>query len=178
MVRHLGTRAIYGAGIVLSRVSQKVLSVIQILKSAGARVGIVFHDVEPYQGTRLIDSIRRLFQVRTMRCALVLCDLAIFTVPPAKLSWIHVISPSLAFVPVGANLPIPTHSVAVPARDGVPTIAVFSITGGKSGTRETEIILGTVRYAAEKLGKLRLLVLDVTQNFGKARCRMACEISP
>ena len=137
---------------------QKVLSVIQILKSAGARVGIVFHDVEPYQGTRLIDSIRRLFQVRTMRRALVLCDLAIFTVPPAKLSWIHVISPSLAFVPVGANLPIPTHSVAVPARDGVPTIAVFSITGGESGTRETEIILGTVRYAAEKLGKLRLLV--------------------
>ena len=40
----------------------------------------------------------------------------------------------------------------------MPTIAVFSITGGESGTRETEIILGAVRYAAEKLGKLRLLV--------------------
>lgn len=67
---------------------QKVLRALKILKSAGARVGIVFHDVEPYSGTRLIDSVRRFVQVRTMRRALALADLAIFTVPLYKLSWL------------------------------------------------------------------------------------------
>ena len=42
---------------------QKVLRVVKILKSCGARVGIVFHDVEPYPGSRLIDSVRRFGQV-------------------------------------------------------------------------------------------------------------------
>jgi glycosyltransferase involved in cell wall biosynthesis len=40
----------------------------------------------------------------------------------------------------------------------VPTIGVFSITGGESGARETEIIIATVRHAAQELGKLRLSV--------------------
>src|SRR5208283_5791536 len=40
----------------------------------------------------------------------------------------------------------------------VPTIGVFSITGGESGARETQIILAAGRYAAEKLGKLRLSI--------------------
>jgi glycosyltransferase involved in cell wall biosynthesis len=137
---------------------QKVLRVLKILKSAGARVGIVFHDVEPYCGTHLVDSIRRFLQVRTMRRALALCDLAIFTVPPEKLSWIATSTPRSVFIPVGANLPISADSVSRPARDDVPTIGVFSITGGDSGARETKIILDAVRYAAAKLGKLRLLV--------------------
>jgi hypothetical protein len=66
---------------------QKVLSVLRILKSSGARVAIVFHDVEPYPGNRLIDSFRRLVQVHTMRRALAIADLAIFTVRPENLSW-------------------------------------------------------------------------------------------
>ena len=37
-------------------------------------------------------------------------------------------------------------------------MAVFSITGGKSGIRETQIIVAAVRYAAQKLGRLRLSV--------------------
>lgn len=49
---------------------KKVLRALKILKSAGARAGIVFHDVEPYPATRLIDSVRRFAQVRTMRHAL------------------------------------------------------------------------------------------------------------
>ena len=40
----------------------------------------------------------------------------------------------------------------------MPTIGVFSITGGEPGTRETQFILAAVRYAAQKLGRLRLSV--------------------
>jgi hypothetical protein len=136
---------------------QKVLRALNILKSAGTRIGIVFHDVEPFSGTRLIDSVRRFVQVRTMRHALSLADLAVFTVPPEKLSWPSTLLPQAAFVPVGPNLPIAPGTLAH-SQDAVPTIGVFSITGGESGASETQIILGSVRHTAQKLGKLRLSI--------------------
>ena len=137
---------------------QKVLRALNILKSAGARVGIVFHDVEPYPGTRLIDSVRRLIQVRTMRKALALANLAVFTVPPENLSWLSAAPPNAVFVPVGPNLPIPSTPWEPTQQGRVPTIGVFSITGGQPGARETRVILASVRHAAQKLGKLRLLI--------------------
>jgi glycosyltransferase involved in cell wall biosynthesis len=137
---------------------QRVLRIIRILKSAGARVGIVFHDVEPNHGQRLIDSVRRYVQVRTMRRALTLVDLTIFTVAPEKLSWLGVVPPKSAFIPVGPNLPISAECLAIRKPNDVPTIGVFSITGGDPGVRETRTILDAVRYASRKIGKLRLLV--------------------
>src|ERR1700686_872561 len=44
--------------------------VLKILKAAGVRVGIVFHDVEPYSGTRMIDKVRRRAQLHVMLKAL------------------------------------------------------------------------------------------------------------
>ncbi len=137
---------------------QKVLRAMEILKSAGARMGIVYHDVEPYPGTRLIDSFRRFLQVRTMRRALAIADLAIFTVPPERLSWLPAVPPNAAFIPVGPNLPIPLVPPALSNQNPVPTIGVFSITGGESGARETQIILAVVRHAAQKLGKFRISI--------------------
>lgn len=135
---------------------QKVLRALEILKSAGARVGIVFHDVQPYPGTRLIDFLRRFIQIRAMRSALSLRDLAVFTVPPEKLHWLPAVPPQAVFIPVGPNLPIPpqVHSPQNP----VPTIGVFSITGGKAGACETQTILASVRYAVQELGRLRLSI--------------------
>ena len=40
----------------------------------------------------------------------------------------------------------------------MPTIGVFSITGGESGARETRVIIAAVRHASKKIGKLRLSV--------------------
>ena len=137
---------------------QKLLRALKILKAAGARVGIVFHDVEPYPGTRLIDSVRRFDQVCTMRRTLALADLSVFTVPPERLSWLTVAPSNAVFIPVGPNLPIPTLLTASSQQDHPPTIGVFGITGGEGGTRETKIILAAGRYAAQSLGKLRLSV--------------------
>lgn len=137
---------------------QKVLRALNILKSAGARVGIVFHDAEPYSGTRLVDLLRRFVQVQTMRRTLSKADLAIFTVPPEKLSWLLDVPPHAAFIPVGPNLPIPAKFLTVSRQERISTIGVFSITGGESGGRETQIIVAAVRYAAQRLGRLRLSV--------------------
>jgi glycosyltransferase involved in cell wall biosynthesis len=137
---------------------QRVLRVVEALRSAGTRLGIVFHDVEPYPGTRLIDSLRRFDQVWTMRRMLAQADLTVFTVPPDKLSWLTGAPSNAVFIPVGPNLPIPFVPPTCSLQDSVPTIGVFSITGGESGAREIQIILGASRYAAQKLGKVRLSV--------------------
>ena len=44
--------------------------VLNILKTAGARVGVVFHDIGPFSGTRVIDKVRRRAQLRVMLKAL------------------------------------------------------------------------------------------------------------
>jgi len=182
--------------------------VLHMLKSAGARVAVVFHDVEPFSSPRLIDQLRQCVQLRIMRRALEMADLAIFTVPLYKLSWLPFIptnavytdptapanrklSPkalesvlgSLApetlrklaagnnaadhpsplmlrshFIPVGPNLPIPEEWQPSPRPNDIPTIGVFSITGGEQGAIETQKILAAVQHAAKTLGKLRLSV--------------------
>ena len=140
----------------------KFSRVLQILKTADARIAIVFHDVEPFRGPRLVDHLRTRVQLHTMRRALAASDLAIFTIPLEKLSWLAGSSSRAHFIPVGPNLPIPIPVEQDFSRVGnggaTPTIGVFTITGGEPGARETKIILAAVRYAAQKLGKLRLSV--------------------
>jgi glycosyltransferase involved in cell wall biosynthesis len=92
-----------------------------------------------------------------MRRALSLADSAIFPVALQQLSWLPHASSKAKFIPVGPNLPIPT--TAIPAvSNSVPTIGVFSITGGEPGARETNLIIPAVASASEKLGALRLSI--------------------
>ena len=140
---------------------QRFLRVLRILKAAGARIGVVYHDVEPYPGARWMDRIRRRVQLHVMREATRLSDAAVFTVPLEKVSWIKPSCAKAVFVPVSANLP--TTSGAVSRRDvssgGKRSIAVFGITGGASTQREIEEIVEAVRFAAARVKDLRLVVL-------------------
>lgn len=135
----------------------KVLRVLTALVAAGARVAVLFHDVEPFPGTRLIDRWKRAAQIHTMHQAVSFAEKVIFTVAPEKLSWLHRVPLNAVFVPVGPNLPIPETNAA-PVVCDVPTIGVFSITGGEAGARETKLIVESVREASRTLGRLRLSV--------------------
>ncbi len=135
--------------------------VLRTLKAAGARVAVVFHDVEPYSGTRVIDGLRRRAQLRTMLEALRLSDAAVFTVPMKNVSWIKRHPVKGHFIPVGANLPTSSEANS---RQGISTggilsVAVFGITGGEWGRSEIENIVEAVRFAVLRTGKLRLIVL-------------------
>jgi hypothetical protein len=134
---------------------RKVLRVFDILKNASARIAVVFHDVQPYPAATLSAQVRRFFQLRTMRQMLSRVDLAVFTVPMEKLSWLHAAPPTAVFIPDGPNLPI-TASSSV--SHNPPIVAVFGITGGHGGIWETQAIISATRFAAEKLGPLRLSV--------------------
>jgi glycosyltransferase involved in cell wall biosynthesis len=137
---------------------RKVLGVLETLKEGSARVGIVYHDVESYPGSRVLDKIRRVSQLRAMRDALSLADAGVFTVALDHVSWVSKTESKAHFIPVGPNLPVPK---TVPSRSvsvELPSVAVFSITGGQAGEQETRTILAAVRHAVGKIGRLRLSV--------------------
>jgi glycosyltransferase involved in cell wall biosynthesis len=95
------------------------------------------------------------------RAVLRLSDAAVFTVPMENISWIKRHPRKGHFIPVGANLP--TSSEANSRKDistgGKLSVAVFGITGGEAGGKEIEKIVEAVRFAASRVGNLRLIVL-------------------
>jgi glycosyltransferase involved in cell wall biosynthesis len=147
--------------------------VLKILKAAGVRLCVVFHDVEPYSGKRVIDGLRRRTQLRVMLQSLRLSDEAVFTVPLQKNSWIKHEPGKGCFIPVGANLPT---SGEANSRQGISTgrklsVAVFSITGGESGRWEIDNIVEAVRFAASRVGNLRLIVFGRNAQNAEAELR-------
>jgi len=135
--------------------------VLRTLKAAGVRLAVVYHDVEPYSGKRSIDRLRRGAQVRAMREAVRISDVAVFTVPMEKLSWMKSQCGNAVFIPVGANFPTTSEANS---RKGISTggklsVAVFGITGGEAGRNEIENIAEAVRFAATRVKNLRLIVL-------------------
>jgi glycosyltransferase involved in cell wall biosynthesis len=139
----------------------RFLRVLRILRQAGARVAMVYHDVLPYHGSRTIDKLRRRAQIHAMNEALRSCDLGVFTVPVSKLLWIGKKRTRAVFIPVGANLPEPETAWTVQRGEAnrLPAIAVFGITGGEGGIWEIASISEALQIVAERLGKLRLVVM-------------------
>ncbi|MGH9740762.1 MAG: hypothetical protein ACRD51_00250 [Candidatus Acidiferrum sp.] len=146
----------------------RFLRVVRILRQAGARIAMVYHDVLPYDGSRTIDKLRRRAQVHVMSEALRSCDLGIFPVPVSKLPWIGPKHKRAVFIPVGANLPEPETAWTMRHGEtkGVPAVAVFGITGGEGGVWEIASIAEALHVVTERLGKLRLVLMG--RNSGTA----------
>ncbi len=139
----------------------RFLRVLRILRQAGARVAMVYHDVLPYHGSRTIDKLRRRAQNHAMSEALRSSDLGLFTVPLSKIPWVGRKHTRAIFIPVGANLPEPETAWTIQHGKGnrLPAIAVFGITGGEAGIWEIASISEALQIVAERLGKLRLVVM-------------------
>jgi hypothetical protein len=65
----------------------RFLSVLKILKRNGARVGVIFHDANPYHGERAVDRLRRMVQTHVMRKTYRIADKCILTVPLNNARW-------------------------------------------------------------------------------------------
>ncbi len=139
----------------------RALRLIRYIKKNGARCAIVFHDAEPYDGNRWRDRLRRAVQLFVMRESLRRCDLAILTVPREKISWIPARAKNVVHIPVGANLPAPEKAWTQErtTTDSTPVIAVFTVTSGRAGDDELQRIAEAAKYAANQVGRLKILLL-------------------
>lgn len=138
----------------------RFLRVLRILGAVGVRIAVIYHDVEPFAGTRWIDRLRRRMQLRAMRRAMDLADAAVFTVPLEKISWLKPPCANAVFIPVGANFPTTGEAVS---RKGVSnggklSVAVFGITGSGETEKEVQEIADAVRFASARVKNLRLVV--------------------
>jgi glycosyltransferase involved in cell wall biosynthesis len=137
---------------------QRFSRIVQALVDAGAKVCVVYHDVEPYGGMRIVDRLRRRSQLSTMRRALRIANAAVFTVPLNVVPWLFKPPSSAHSIPIGANLPVGTarreSSPAVPRKS--PRVVIFGITGGGTGKKECDEIIPALAATAEKLGRIEL----------------------
>jgi hypothetical protein len=83
------------------------VGILKLLKKTGARCAVVFHDPDGYAGNRAVDHFRKAIQRYAMKRLVRLSDLAIFTLPRDKISWLPAGTQNFIFIPVGANLPGP-----------------------------------------------------------------------
>jgi glycosyltransferase involved in cell wall biosynthesis len=153
----------------------RMLRVMAILRAAGARVGVVYHDVEPYRGSRMIDRLRRRAQLRVMRAILRQADMAIFTVALDHVSWRPEERGGVVFIPDGANF---SDAAVSPEKEGAArgaeadrTIAVYGVTGGEQGRREIGTVAGAVRDVGKTIAGLRLVVLGRNSELAGAEFR-------
>ncbi len=125
----------------------RFLSVLNVLRRADTRVTVVYHDAGPYSGSRILDQLRRAVQL-----------LGIFTVPLSAISWLGAPPRNAAFIPVGANLPVNTiiQTKTSKSAQRVLRVAVFGITGGEAGRRESARIADAIRFASARIGRLEL----------------------
>ena len=153
----------------------RAVRIVKYLKARKARCGVVFHDADAYAGNRWIDRVRRAVQLSVMRRLLKLSTVSIFTVPREKLSWVPRSARNVVFIPVGANLPAPEKAwnEKKESADGVPLVAIFSITGGHSTAREVSEISAAVEFAAKQLGPLRVVVFGRNSDVGAKSLKIA-----
>jgi glycosyltransferase involved in cell wall biosynthesis len=132
------------------------LRLLKTLRRLNHATDVVFHDVEPYGGTRRIDRVRRKAQIYIMRAIVSGSSRAFFTVPLDRVTWMDSAPPNAHFIPVGPNLPL----AEPPFKNNseTPTIAVFGVTGGAAGFREIEAIAASLRYVSQRMGALHLRI--------------------
>src|SRR6202051_3666891 len=101
--------------------------VLDVLRQCGARPGVVFHDFSPLRGTGIVGHVREYCHLRVLRQLYARSDLAIFTVPPNKVSWLPMRREKAVFIPVGANCAEAVPSIREESSK-IKTVAVYSIT--------------------------------------------------
>jgi glycosyltransferase involved in cell wall biosynthesis len=146
----------------------QLLRVCRAATKPGVRCAIVFHDSAGYEGSRLVDRIRRATQLFVMRRLASRADATILTVHAENISWLPRNAQNTVFIPVGANLPEPEKAwqTAQKKRNAKLTVAVFSLSTDQVGEKETKRIADAVRFASEKLGPVRVSILGRNSEFG------------
>jgi len=151
------------------------VGILKLLKKTGARCAVVFHDPDGYAGNRAVDRFRKAIQRYAMKRLVRLSDLAIFTLPRDRISWLPADARNFIFIPVGANLPGPEraweekHS----STGSKPIVAVFSLSEKPTLAKEVSQIAQAVSKAVKQVGPLEVVVLGRNSESGGEELRLA-----
>jgi len=151
------------------------VGILKLLKKNGARCAVVFHDPDGYAGKRAVDRFRKAIQRYAMKRLVRLSDLAIFTLPRNKISWLPADTRNFIFIPVGANLPVP-ESAWEEQRSSAgskPVVAVFSLSDKPTLAKEASHIARAVSIAAKQVGPLEVVVLGRNSESAGEELRLA-----
>lgn len=156
------------------------VGILKLLKKNGARCAVIFHDPDGYAGSRVMERFRRGVQRYAMKRLVRLSDLAIFTLPRNKISWLPAATKNFVFIPVGANLPAPERAWEEKRRStGIkPIVAVFSLSDRPLLAKEVNQIAQAVTYAAKQVGALEVVVLGRNSETGGEELRAELAASP
>jgi len=136
-----------------------LLFALRTLRTAGARVAVVFH--EPHRqvqsSPRWIDRLRGVSQDYVIHRLYREADAAVFTVPLDTVNWLPEDDKKSAFIPIGAN--IPERSGHREAPTGTRTVVVFGVTEPPATRSEAEEIAAVMKNSNEAISNLRLVVL-------------------
>ncbi len=162
----------------------RVPGLLRTIRAQGGRAGIVFHDIAPYDGTRVIDYVRRTVQRATMRRALAATDHAFVAgqhrpgrdVPAGFAGWAPALTAGLTFLPVGSVLPPldaaqqgrPQPRATRPG--GAARIGVFGVTDGRDAI-EVGQIADVLRLAQARLGPLEFVAFGRGSDRARERFR-------
>jgi glycosyltransferase involved in cell wall biosynthesis len=150
------------------------VGILKLLKKNGVRCAVVFHDPDGYAGNRAVDRFRRAIQRYAMKRLVRLSDLAIFTLPREKISWLPADAQNFVFIPVGANLPAPERAwkEKCGSTGSKPVVAVFSLSDKPTLAKEVSQIAQAVRNAAKQVGPLEVVVLGRNSESGGEELRL------
>ena len=151
------------------------VGILKLLKKNGARCAVVFHDPDGYAGSRAVDRFRRGIQRYAMKRLVRLSDLAIFTLPRDKISWLPSDTQNFVFIPVGANLPAPERvwEEKRSSAGSKPVVAVFSLSDKPTLAKEVRQIAQAVSNAAQQVGPLEVIVLGRNSEIGGEELHLA-----
>ncbi len=137
------------------------VAALRVLRGNGVHCAIVFHDSNPFTGSRSVDQLRRACQTWVMRSLSRKAERIVFTIPPEKISWLNANTSWAVLIPVGANLPediSPAQAERLSLHDR-RTVAVYGVSDSVGLQQEIPDIIRVMRRAAADVPRLRLLVL-------------------
>ena len=159
----------------------RALAVLGILRHAGARVAVVFH--EPSRQTqsrrRWIDRFRGACQDWVIHKLYAGASKCIFADPLERIDWLPNGDMKSAFIPIGANIPdaIPLQQSHTEQEDATKRVAIFGVTdhGEERRQRELDEIADAVRTVVAKGVTMKLLFMGRGTNGAGESIRQAMQ---
>ena len=137
------------------------LAVLAVVRLAGARCAVVFHEPFSPEAASWLDRARCWFQESIIRTLYNCVAKNIFPEPLPRIRWLPHNAPNARFIPIGANIP-ERHALATnrSSENGrLPTVVVFCLTGMPYLHDELQDISDAVRTAIADGANFRLLFL-------------------